>query len=563
MDDCRRRLTHIDTEEPDEDFIEAGLHQSRESDADHHAADPAGEIAWKKFDEHDHDRLTSVKVKSLLQIPKEFHGSSGFAGSSCPKALKALVSTTLEGKTVQYSSDVVVVGGGLAGVEAAWQCLRAGLSVTLAEMRPRRMTPAHQTGALAELVCSNTLKSTAIDSAPGLLKHDMEHLDSLVLRSARAGAVPAGQALGVNREFFSQYIFESLRGFEKFQRVDADIRELPLLSRQQTWIVATGPLTTPELADDIQQKLGRDAKLYFYDAIAPVIAADSINEEHCFFANRYQPEQDDYLNLPLNKDEYIGLVQAILAAEKVELHDFEKAQYFESCLPIEVMAERGIDTLRFGPMKPVGLTDPKTGRYPYAAIQLRRENHPTTMYSMVGFQTKMKYPAQLEVFRRLPALQNAEFLRLGSVHRNTYLESPKVLNEDFSLIGFPHLKFAGQITGVEGYTESAAIGLIVGRIVAAQHTGTSFMLPPKETMLGALAAYVLKGTNGPFQPMNANLGLLPTIIKQKGRSKAERKTEQCQRARALFLDYLAQRTISKKSAGFNEAPPTRAPSISG
>jgi len=439
-----------------------------------------------------------------------------------------------------------IVGGGLAGSEAAWQVLSAGFSVTLHEMRPTQMSPAHKTGRLAELVCSNSLKSMSATSAPGLLKAEMVAFGSLVMRAADAAKVPAGQALAVDREVFSKFIEDALASHANFTRLDHEVVALPtsseMAARDEIWIVATGPLTSAPLAAELQRLTGGQDRLYFYDAIAPVIAADSIDLQHAFAASRYDRESDaesagDYLNLPLNKAEYEAFIDALAAADYMPLHAFESTKYFESCLPVEVMVERGRETLRFGPMKPVGLINPKTGHRPWANVQLRLENTAGTMYSMVGFQTKMKWPEQQRVFALIPALRSAEFLRFGSVHRNTYLKSPEVLNPDLSVKGAPGLFVAGQITGVEGYTESAAIGLLAARAAVAKAQGLHFEMPPRDSMIGALVHYVTHGGLGDFQPMNANLGLLPHLERQRGESKADKKGRQCLAAHERFQRY--------------------------
>ena len=440
-----------------------------------------------------------------------------------------------------------IVGGGLAGTEAAWQVLRAGHAVTLHEMRPSISTPAHKTGDLAELVCSNSLKSLSPDSAPGRLKAEMTALDSLVLRAAKFAQVPAGQALAVDRVKFSTFIEQELKAHPGFTRIDEEVTKLPsaeeMISSDEWWIVATGPLTSAALASQLTALSPDQRRLYFYDAIAPVIAADSIDMDHAFRASRYDRDSEgsegDYLNLPLNKEQYENFIEAVTNAEYMPLHEFEETRYFESCLPIEVMVERGRETLRFGPMKPMGLINPKTGHRPWANVQLRLENVEGTMYSMVGFQTKMKWPEQKRVFSMIPALKDAEFLRFGSVHRNTYLKSPELLAQDLSCKASPRLFIAGQITGVEGYTESAAIGLLAGRSLVAKMTGTTFAMPPKDTMIGALVHYVTYGGLGDFQPMNANLGLLPHLDRQRGESKANKKARQCQAATERFESYLS------------------------
>jgi methylenetetrahydrofolate--tRNA-(uracil-5-)-methyltransferase len=446
-------------------------------------------------------------------------------------------------------NTVHIVGGGLAGSEAAWQCLQLGLRVVLHEMRPERMTPAHQTGRLAELVCSNSLKSMAENSAPGLLKHDMTKFNSLVLEAAYKAQVPAGQALAVNREIFSSYIETMLEQHPSFTRVYEEVSSFPtedeLSLDRDVWILATGPLTSSSLSEFLDYQFEGQKRLYFYDAIAPVLEAESIDTDQGFWADRWdedQGKQGSYFNIPLNKDQYYAFVDAVIAAEKMPLHDFEEPKYFESCLPIEVMIERGRETLRFGPMKPVGLTDPKTGRWAYATLQMRKENLEGTMLSLVGFQTKMKWPEQKRVFSMLPGLSECEFYRYGSVHRNTFVNGPVVLQSNLALKKNKRVFLAGQITGVEGYTESAAIGLLAGRFAAATLLQKPFQAPPKTTMLGALHDYVTVGPAGVFQPMNANLGLLTPVPKSEVRAKDERKALQCSRAKSAFDDYL--RTLS-------------------
>jgi methylenetetrahydrofolate--tRNA-(uracil-5-)-methyltransferase len=439
---------------------------------------------------------------------------------------------------------VHIIGGGLAGSEAAWQIVRTGIPVVLHEMRPAKMTAAHQTGSLAELVCSNSLKSMADDSAPGELKREMLSLDSLVIKAALEAKVPAGQALAVNREIFSAAISRSLTNSGLFTRVDEEVTSVPpeeeLAARDEVWIIATGPLTADALAENVLQLAGGHKRLQFYDAIAPVIDAESIDMSKGFIADRWQKGEDggDYLNLPMNEAEYNAFIDGVIGAEKMPLHDFESVKYFESCLPIEVMIERGRETIRFGPMKPVGLTDPRTGRWPHANVQLRMENIEATMFSMVGFQTKMKWPEQRRVFAMIPGLENAEFLRFGSVHRNTYIKSPDSLASDLSFKSNRRVFLAGQITGVEGYTESAAIGLIASRNALAKLQGTEFSNPPPDTMLGALVHYITVGPLGDYSPMNANFGLLPAVAKVRGKGKKDRQAEKVAKAWASFDSWL-------------------------
>jgi methylenetetrahydrofolate--tRNA-(uracil-5-)-methyltransferase len=441
-------------------------------------------------------------------------------------------------------AKIVVIGGGMAGCEAAWQCLRMGLEVELREMRPIKMTAAHQTGDLAELVCSNSLKSTAADSAPGLLKTEMAALDSLIIRAGYAAQVPADKALAVDRLQFSRLIQSELEACPRFSRSNVEVEAIPsedeLEQRNEYWIIATGPLTGSALASDLRRIIGSADDMYFYDAIAPVIDADTIDLEQCFFANRYgDGDGGDYLNIPLTKEQYYAFVEAVKLSEKMPLHDFEEPKYFESCLPIEVMIERGVDTLRFGPMKPTGFKLAWTKFNPYAVIQLRPENRDKTMFSMVGFQTKMKWPEQKRVFNGfVPGLQHAEFFRFGSVHRNTYIESPKHLAANFALRQNARVFLAGQITGVEGYTESAAIGVLVGRSAAHTALKQNFLVPPAASMIGALGHYVLEGGTGEFQPMNANFGLLPRIPVDRHLPKAAKKQLVADHARQAFASYV-------------------------
>ncbi len=457
--------------------------------------------------------------------------------------------------SVVPSKPVVhVIGGGLAGSEAAFQVAQAGIDVVLHEMRPVKMTAAHQTGNLAELVCSNSLKSLDEASAPGLLKAEMSAMDSLIIRAALKARVPAGQALAVDREVFATAVKEGLIETGKVTISPGEITTLPSLAevtlRNEYWIVASGPLTSQPLAEAIRELTGSEQSLYFYDAIAPVLAADSIDTSIAFRADRYgESDVGDYLNVPLNREEYEAFIDAVIQSEKMPLHDFEEPRYFESCLPIEVMIDRGRDTLRFGPMKPVGLTDPRTGHRPWAAIQLRQENLDGTMFSMVGFQTKMKWPEQKRVFSMIPALKDVEILRYGSIHRNTYLKSPEFLTKDLSFKNSPRIFLAGQISGVEGYTESAAMGLLAGRACVAKVKNNLFTMPPRDSMIGALGHYVTYGCLGPYQPMNCNFGLLPpaqsstdeaknhvgnSAKKFKKLSKTDRKAAVASRARLSF-----------------------------
>ena len=405
-------------------------------------------------------------------------------------------------------SDVTIVGAGLAGCEAAWQLARAGARVRLVEMKPLRRTPAQVTDATAELVCSNSLRSSNVQNAVGLIKEEMRRLDSLIIACALETRVPAGDALAVDRVRFAAAIESALAG--RVERVSHVVTELPAAGDT---VIATGPLTADELASDIVTRLGE--RMYFYDAIAPIIAGDSIDRSVAFAASRWNKgDGDDYLNCPLDRTQYEAFVKAVTEAECMPLHDFEEPKYFQGCLPIEVIAASGPDTLRFGTMKPVGLDDPRTGRWPYAVVQLRKEDAEGRGYNIVGFQTKMKYPEQQRIFRTIPGLENAEFYRMGAIHRNTYLDSPRVLDERMRVRSMPHIRFSGQITGVEGYVESSAHGLLVGRLLAADLGLRPFEVPPATTALGALHGHVTGAhriEGRPHEPQNVNWGMFPEL----------------------------------------------------
>jgi methylenetetrahydrofolate--tRNA-(uracil-5-)-methyltransferase len=427
------------------------------------------------------------------------------------------------------AEPVHIVGGGLAGSEAAWQLARAGVRVVLHEMRPVRMTEAHKTAGLAELVCSNSFRSDdARHNAVGLLHEEMRRAGSLILAAADRHKVPAGAALAVDRDGFSAAVEAALAAESLVSIVRDEVSGLPPESWGPT-IVATGPLTSPALADAVLALTG-EASLAFFDAIAPIVHRDSIDFGRAWFQSRYDkpgPGGDgrDYINCPLDRAQYEAFVDALLAGEKTSFKDWESSTpYFEGCLPIEVMAERGRDTLRFGPMKPVGLTDPATGRRPYAVVQLRQDNALGTLYNLVGFQTKLKHAEQVRIFRTIPGLERAEFARLGGLHRNTFLNSPRLLDSSLRLKAAPRLRFAGQITGVEGYVESAAIGLLAGRFVAAEALGQAPAPPPRTTALGALLAHITGGAAADtFQPMNVNFGLFPPLAEDAAAEAAGRK----------------------------------------
>lgn len=420
-------------------------------------------------------------------------------------------------------AKISVIGGGLAGCEAAYYLARRGANVTLYEMKPKKYSPAHESPLLCELVCSNSLKSADIyANACGLLKEEMRILGSLTMEAAAQTAVPAGGALAVDRDKFAAYVTEKIRAEKNIRVIAEEITAIPEVSGEEYAIIATGPLTADDLAADIERKTGRN--LHFFDASAPVIAADSIDLSKAFTQDRYDKGTGDYINCPLTKDEYYAFVEALVSAEKAMLHEFEKGEIFEGCMPIEVMASRGKDTLRYGTLKPVGLSE--DGRRPFAVAQLRKENAESTAYNLVGFQTNLKFGEQKRVFSMIPALKNAEYLRYGVMHRNTFILSPAVLNADFSFKYNRNVRFAGQITGVEGYVESAASGLFAAAYLFDELTGNSRGTAPAVTMTGALAAY-LTAPNKDFQPMNANFGILPPL--------SERIRDKKERYRALSL----------------------------
>lgn len=406
------------------------------------------------------------------------------------------------------SVTVNVIGAGLAGCEAAWRLAQEGINVRLYEMKPEKFSPAHKYGGFAELVCSNSLKAARLESAAGLLKYEMEHLGSLTVPCAKENSVEAGGALAVDREKFSDSVTAKIRSHPLIEVVGGEVTALP----DGIVIIATGPLTSGAMADTIKQLCGEG--LSFYDAAAPIVTYESLDLDKVFFASRYDRGDADYINCPMNKEEYLAFHEALVNAERVQLKDFETHPFsvYEGCMPIEVLASRGVDTMRFGPMKPVGITDKRTGKRPYAVIQLRRENSEGTLFNLVGFQTNLKFGEQKRVFSMIPGLENAEFMRYGVMHRNTFINSPELLNADFSMREHPDIYFAGQITGVEGYMESAASGIIAGIAAARKIKGLEPLILPNDTMTGALSSYISDPFNaGKFQPMGANMGILPDI----------------------------------------------------
>lgn len=418
---------------------------------------------------------------------------------------------------------IAVIGGGLAGCEAAYQIAKRGIKVKLYEMKPIKYSPAHSNKDLAEIVCSNSLKSNLLTNACGLLKEELRRLDSLLIKCADETAVPAGQALAVDREKFSKLVTDKIKENSNIEIINQEVTKIP---EDVITIIATGPLTSDELYKSISKLIGEE-KLFFYDAAAPIIEKDSIDMNIAFWGDRYKEEKQkeesieewkerlkkeekNYINLPMNKEEYENFVNELINAEIVELHEFEKREIFEGCMPIEIMAKRGIDTLRFGPLKPVGFDDPRTARRPYAVVQLRQDNTEGTMFNMVGFQTNLKFGEQKRVFKLIPGLENAEFTKYGVMHRNTYINSTKLLDETYNLKKSPNIYFAGQITGVEGYVESISSGLVAGINAAHKLKQKETVTFSKETVIGALAKYI-STTNEKFQPMNANFGILPEL----------------------------------------------------
>ncbi len=437
---------------------------------------------------------------------------------------------------IDRNEPIHVVGAGLAGCEAAWTLAQAGLAVTLYEMKPQQYTPAHHYQGFAELICSNSLKAARIGSAAGMLKEEMRILGSLTMQAAQQTAVSAGGALAVDRERFSDYITEKIVSHPKITVVHRRVDEIP----QGRTIIASGPLTEGHLAQSIRDLCGTQY-LSFFDAAAPIVTFESLDRDKVFFAARYGRGEADYINCPMDKEQYERFYEALIHAQSAELHEFEKQEFkvYEGCMPVEVMAKRGADTLRYGPLKPVGLTDPHTGRRPWAVVQLRSENKEGTLYNLVGFQTNLRFPEQKRVFSMIPGLEQAEFVRYGVMHRNTFLNSPKLLTSAFCMKQNPNLYFAGQMTGVEGYTESAASGILAAKNMVRSIQGKSPLLLPADCMLGALSRYISDETVADFQPMGANMGILPPLP-ERVKDKTVRYEKIAQRGLESLKQYLQQ-----------------------
>ena len=451
---------------------------------------------------------------------------------------------------------ITVIGGGLAGSEAAYQIAKRGIKVKLYEMKPKKYSPAHSNQNLAEIVCSNSFKSNLLTNACGLLKEELRRLDSLLIKIADETSVPAGQALAVDREIFSQKVTEQIKKEPLIEIINEEIKNIEEIAKEGIVIIATGPLTSDDLAKNIQELTGQD-KLYFYDAAAPIVAKESINFDIAFYGDRYSQEkkkdetieewkqrlekqegkEQSYINLPLNKEEYENFYNELIKAEVVTLHEFEKREIFEGCMPIEIMAKRGIDTLRFGPLKPVGFDDPRTGKRPYAVVQLRQDDKQASIYNLVGFQTNLKFGEQKRIFSMLPGLENAEFVKYGVMHRNTYINSTELLDETYNLKQNNNIYFAGQITGVEGYVESISSGMVsainaVNDFTKKQEKHDDHKITFSEyTVIGALAKYI-STPNTKFQPMNANFGILPELEGKKIKDKKERYRKLAERSLA-------------------------------
>ena len=447
---------------------------------------------------------------------------------------------------------ITIIGGGLAGTEAAYQIAKNRINVKLYEMKPKKFSPAHSNKNLAEIVCSNSFKSNLLTNAAGLLKEELRKLDSLLIKTADETSVPAGQALAVDREIFAERVTEKIKNNKYIEVINEEITNVKDLAKDGIVIIATGPLTADDLAEEIKELTGQD-KMYFYDAAAPIINKDSINFDIAFYGDRYAQEkkkdesiegwkkrlkeeekEQSYINLPMNQEEYEKFCNELINADVINLHEFEKREIFEGCMPIEIMSKRGIDTLRFGPLKPVGFDDPRTGRRPYAIVQLRQDNKQATMYNMVGFQTNLKYGEQKRVFKMIPGLENAEFVKYGVMNRNTYINSPELLDETYNLKSNKNIYFAGQISGVEGYVESISSGMVAALNAINKFRGNDKpVIFSEDTVIGALAKYI-STPNIRFQPMNANFGILPQLEGKKIKDKKERYAKLAERSLENF-----------------------------
>ena len=434
--------------------------------------------------------------------------------------------------------EVTVIGAGLAGSECAWQMAQRGVHVTLREMKPEKKTPAHLTDNFAELCCSNSLRSDQLENAVGLLKEEMRRLDSLILSCADATRVEAGGALAVDRHGFAKMVTERVKRHPNITVIPGEVTDIP----DGEVVIASGPLTSDALAERLQELLGEDSDLHFYDAAAPLVSADSVDMDKAWFGPRYDQGGLDYVNCPMNQEEYDAFWQALTTAQEAEVHGFEDSQVFEGCMPVEVMARRGHDTLLYGPLKSRGLDDPRTGRWPYAVVQLRRDNADGTVYNLVGFQTHLRFPEQKRVFSMIPALHDAEFLRYGVMHRNTFLNSPKLLDRYYRLKAEPRISFAGQMTGVEGYVESAASGFLVGVETARRLRGMEPIDFPRETAIGALGLYVSNQSITQFQPMNINFGIIPPLD-HRVKGKRNKNAELSQRSLAI-IDQIKEEVLA-------------------
>ena len=434
--------------------------------------------------------------------------------------------------------EVTVIGAGLAGSECAWQMAQRGVHVTLREMKPEKKTPAHLTDNFAELCCSNSLRSDQLENAVGLLKEEMRRLDSLILSCADATRVEAGGALAVDRHGFAKMVTERVKSHPNITVIPGEVTDIP----DGEVVIASGPLTSDALAERLQELLGEDSDLHFYDAAAPLVSAESVDMDKAWFGSRYDKGGLDYVNCPMNQEEYDAFWQALTTAQEAEVHGFEDSQVFEGCMPVEVMARRGHDTLLYGPLKSRGLDDPRTGRWPYAVVQLRRDNADGTVYNLVGFQTHLRFPEQKRVFSMIPALHDAEFLRYGVMHRNTFLNSPKLLDRYYRLKAEPRISFAGQMTGVEGYVESAASGFLVGVETARRLRGMDPIDFPRETAIGALGLYVSNQSITQFQPMNINFGIIPPLD-HRVKGKRNKNAELSQRSLAI-IDQIKEEVLA-------------------